>query len=378
MKCSHCGHENTEDSRFCAACGKPLTEPESPVSSETEQTEQPPELPKQKPGPTRKTWIWVLGIFLVLVLIGFVIFQFTGSERSSDADVNITDMVFSKTSTVFVRLEDDKVKADAKPLEVYVFQDDSVTVWEDPDTTLEKLLNMGSTAILDRVPDACDSEVTGVLTTGKSLDLYARGEILVALKNQSVTETVNGTNLAGFQIDGAREVFLTKADALTMLDPQTAVPVITDPSQEKLTGYIQEHAQTTCKSGQTVKEEPEKTEDEKEDWDKQTSDEKDTEEKDSEEKETADPDKTDTDKEEAETAVDGFEPGKYKAAYVMKIRKAPDLTSEQVGRVEEDQVVTIRKVSQDKEDDSIWGEIADGQWVCLKDKDYTYMKAEKA
>jgi hypothetical protein len=32
--CTHCGHENPDDSRFCASCGNALARPGNPVSSE--------------------------------------------------------------------------------------------------------------------------------------------------------------------------------------------------------------------------------------------------------------------------------------------------------------------------------------------------------
>ena len=32
--CTHCGHENPDDSRFCASCGSALNRPGHPVSPE--------------------------------------------------------------------------------------------------------------------------------------------------------------------------------------------------------------------------------------------------------------------------------------------------------------------------------------------------------
>lgn len=71
---------------------------------------------------------------------------------------------------------------------------------------------------------------------------------------------------------------------------------------------------------------------------------------------------------------DGEEiPTEFKALYTMKTRKEPNLDAERVGTIEENEKVMISELF-DGEDDSVWGKLEDGNWVCMQDKDYTYFE----
>ncbi len=62
----------------------------------------------------------------------------------------------------------------------------------------------------------------------------------------------------------------------------------------------------------------------------------------------------------------------YVAQYIMKMREAPDLNAKQTGRIEEKQIVGIIEVKENS-DHSIWGKLTSGDWVCIQDKDNTYL-----
>lgn len=64
---------------------------------------------------------------------------------------------------------------------------------------------------------------------------------------------------------------------------------------------------------------------------------------------------------------------RYKAKYDMKIREEPSLEAERTGTVKLDEVVEIVEIGED-EKGATWGKIRDGDYVCLKDKDYTYFE----
>lgn len=63
---------------------------------------------------------------------------------------------------------------------------------------------------------------------------------------------------------------------------------------------------------------------------------------------------------------------KYKTRYVMKVRNSPSLNGERVGRLEEGDVVEIIDYSQ-ADDGGYWGKIGEGRWVCIYDKEMTYL-----
>ena len=56
MKCQHCGTENADDAKFCAACGKPVTGQEE-ANDETEVAAEAAETPEtaEKPETNEKT-----------------------------------------------------------------------------------------------------------------------------------------------------------------------------------------------------------------------------------------------------------------------------------------------------------------------------------
>lgn len=63
--------------------------------------------------------------------------------------------------------------------------------------------------------------------------------------------------------------------------------------------------------------------------------------------------------------------GKYRTNYVMKVRAQPNYEGERLGRKEEGVVFEVTK-SQAGPNDSVWGQLPDGGWICLKDADLVY------
>ena len=63
----------------------------------------------------------------------------------------------------------------------------------------------------------------------------------------------------------------------------------------------------------------------------------------------------------------------FKALYTMKTRKDPNLDAERIGTIEENETVMISELF-DGEDESVWGKLENGNWVCMQDKDYTYFE----
>lgn len=76
-------------------------------------------------------------------------------------------------------------------------------------------------------------------------------------------------------------------------------------------------------------------------------------------------------------AVDGYDPGDYRANYQMTVRQGPSKSSKDSGEtIYKDDEVYIAHVEKNTSDDSIWGELyssGSGMWVCLKDSQYTYL-----
>ena len=94
IKCPNCGHENTDDSRFCANCGTSLTQGGRgggelpPLPPVTDPSQLPPTSPEWRmsaagplpPPPRRPRWLWfLLGIFglCLLICVGVVIWSQT-------------------------------------------------------------------------------------------------------------------------------------------------------------------------------------------------------------------------------------------------------------------------------------------------------------
>lgn len=67
--------------------------------------------------------------------------------------------------------------------------------------------------------------------------------------------------------------------------------------------------------------------------------------------------------------------GTYVTQYVMKIRRGPNLSAEQVGRLNEGAVVHFRDYYNGS-DGSRWGAISDDQWVCIYDSSMTYLRKQ--
>lgn len=63
--------------------------------------------------------------------------------------------------------------------------------------------------------------------------------------------------------------------------------------------------------------------------------------------------------------------GKYRTNYVMKVRKEPGYEGERIGRKEEGEIFEVVK-SEPSSNNSIWGQLPDGGWICLKDDDFVY------
>lgn len=63
--------------------------------------------------------------------------------------------------------------------------------------------------------------------------------------------------------------------------------------------------------------------------------------------------------------------GKYKTNYVMKVRAQPNYDGEKIGRKEKDVLFEVVK-SEAGPNSSIWGQLPDGGWICLKDADLVY------
>lgn len=62
---------------------------------------------------------------------------------------------------------------------------------------------------------------------------------------------------------------------------------------------------------------------------------------------------------------------KYKMNYIMKVRSQPNYEGNQIGRKEEGSIVEIVK-SVSGSNNSVWGQLVDGGWICLKDADLVY------
>ncbi|MDE5758184.1 MAG: hypothetical protein K2H85_06180, partial [Allobaculum sp.] len=62
---------------------------------------------------------------------------------------------------------------------------------------------------------------------------------------------------------------------------------------------------------------------------------------------------------------------KYKVNYIMKVRSQPNYEGTQIGRKEEGSIVEIVKTVSGS-NRSIWGQLVDGGWICLKDADLVY------
>lgn len=95
----------------------------------------------------------------------------------------------------------------------------------------------------------------------------------------------------------------------------------------------------------------------------------------SESKEDASENKSDKEETENKDSDSKEEDGEAyvlaKANYDMKIRKEANVDSSQVGQVKKGETIKIIDTKEGS-NDSLWGEIKEGQWVCLYDKEYDY------
>lgn len=75
----------------------------------------------------------------------------------------------------------------------------------------------------------------------------------------------------------------------------------------------------------------------------------------------------------SESSTQSFDPyiGKYKTNYVMKVRAQPNYEGERIGRKEQDVFFEVIK-SEAGPNNSIWGQLPEGGWICLQDADLVY------
>lgn len=81
--------------------------------------------------------------------------------------------------------------------------------------------------------------------------------------------------------------------------------------------------------------------------------------------------KSNTSSEQIEPSVKDPWAGKYKTNYVMKIRSEPNYEGERLGRKEEGATFEVIK-SVEASNNSVWGQLPEGGWICLKDADLVY------
>lgn len=62
---------------------------------------------------------------------------------------------------------------------------------------------------------------------------------------------------------------------------------------------------------------------------------------------------------------------KYRTNYDMSVRKSPDYDAEKTGRKESGKEITIVETEKGARG-SIWGQMPDGNWICLSDNEYQY------
>lgn len=64
--------------------------------------------------------------------------------------------------------------------------------------------------------------------------------------------------------------------------------------------------------------------------------------------------------------------GKYKTNYVMTVRKEPSYEGEKINHKEKGEVFEVIK-SESSSNNSVWGQLPDGGWICLQDNDLVYV-----
>lgn len=72
----------------------------------------------------------------------------------------------------------------------------------------------------------------------------------------------------------------------------------------------------------------------------------------------------------SQTPTDSFI-GKYKVNYIMKVRSQPNYEADQIGRKEEGSTIEVVK-SVSGSNNSVWGQLTTGGWICLQDTNLVY------
>lgn len=73
-----------------------------------------------------------------------------------------------------------------------------------------------------------------------------------------------------------------------------------------------------------------------------------------------------------EINIEGFTPGTFSANYNMKLRAQAAYNAQEVNKLQKGQSVRIINLTK-SENDSIWGETSEHQWICIKDPDCDYL-----
>lgn len=279
-----------------------------------------------------------LGFVLLAAVVCAVYFGMKPEQTEAQETSEAIALMFSREPRLFLKVPMD-AQADSLPEQVYVFQNDAVSVW----TGAESGLRLSTLAMADgrealgMLPASCFTDAEAVWKPDPSLEVYQAGTRLFGLSGEPVQLQLDGVTLSGFRLaqDPGMAV-VTASGPLRLDEPETSDHVLADPSWHDQFAFLSQHAaDPACQGSQTIQET------------------------------------------EVRDDLEGLTPGDYQVMYPMKVRVSPSLDASQSGSLAEGSVVRIGMLERPLENGPVWGRLEKGKWVCLQDENYRYLVLEE-
>ncbi|WP_276904658.1 hypothetical protein [Faecalibaculum rodentium] len=253
---------------------------------------------------------------------------------------SLQDRLQGSEPAVFLRVRPDasgRVTGKDLPQQICIFQGGAVSVWKGTDRGVNlKTLGLGhDREILSMMNGSCftDSEVIRHTDTGV-VEVYRGGNLLFSLSPETVSVKDEGVSFGGWKSADEEGTLILVAGEQPAADVwEENDHLLSDPSWHDQFAFLQAHTTDPACEGRQ------------------------------------DPGQRQVPKDDLE----GLHPGHYEAVYNMNLRSSCHRDAGTVGSLPAGEQVDIELLER-SEDNSVWGRIEPGKWVCLKDAEYQYLQ----
>ena len=305
-------------------------------------------MPQTRTGKQRavntRTRLRAAAVFLCLALIVVSAYFLLRSTRSGSAGQvpvrTLEEMFTGQEPAVFLKVRTNsggQVTGREIPETVYVFKDGSVSEWKGTDRSVN-LHTLGLShdrEILSMMKTPCFTDAEFVLRTENGqIEVFRAGNPLFTLLPGPVEIPLQDVTFTGWKVlDDENTLILVSGPQPENGRWKENDHVLTDPSWHDQFAFLQTHtADPACEGRQ-------------------------------------DPGQRQVPKDDLE----GLHPGHYEAVYDMNLRSSCHRDAGTVGSLPAGEQVDIELLER-AEDNSVWGRIEPGKWVCVKDAEYQYLQ----